>query len=71
MNPEHLTAPSHFTSAQRAAWAFAQDQAAVTAIEYALLGSLIAAVAAAGVGTLSSHVKALWTVVANAVIAAM
>ena len=71
MTTERQAASSHFAIARRAAWAFAREQAAVTALEYALLGSLIAAVAAAGIGTLSGKVQAMWAVVSNAVVAAM
>lgn len=71
MNPEQPQAPSHFAIARQAACAFAREQAAVTALEYALLGSLIAAVAAAGISTLGIQVQALWSVVASAVDAVM
>ncbi|MCG2576470.1 Flp family type IVb pilin [Dechloromonas sp. XY25] len=71
MTPTPHAAPSPIAFACHTAEAFIRDQAAVTALEYALLGSLIAAVAAAGVGTLGNHVQALWAVVANAVVAAM
>lgn len=44
-----------------------QDAAGVTAIEYALLGSLIAAVIAGAVSALGTAVDGLWTLVSNAV----
>lgn len=70
MKPKRYAA-SLFAIASRALQAFVRCQAGVTALEYALLGSLIAAVAAAGIGTLSGKVQAMWAVVSNAVVAAM
>ena len=45
----------------RASSAFLAQDSGVTAIEYALLGALIAAVIVTGVGTTGDAVKALYT----------
>ena len=47
------------------------DESGVTAIEYALLASLIAMVALAGITTLGGEVFRLWNAVADKVGAAM
>lgn len=43
------------------------DDTAVTAIEYALMASLVAMIALAGITVLGSAVQALWNGIANAV----
>ena len=47
------------------------DEAGVTAIEYALLGALIAVVIASSVGLVGAQVKVMWTTVSTAVTAAI
>ncbi len=49
----------------------ARDEAAVTAIEYALLGFLIAVVASVSISVLGGGVGGLWTLVSNAVVGAL
>jgi len=49
----------------------AQDETAVTAIEYALLASLIAIVAVASFAMLGGSLRNLWMLVANAVVGAL
>lgn len=48
---------------------FLRDDSGVTAIEYALLGSLIAVVIAAAVGFLGGVVNATWTLVSSSLAA--
>lgn len=43
----------------------ARDEAGVTSIEYALLGTLIALAIVTGVGLVGIEVKALWTTISN------
>lgn len=45
----------------------ARDEEGVAAIEYALLASLIAVVAAAGIATLGERVKEMWDAISEAV----
>lgn len=47
--------------------AFCKDQEGVTAIEYALLGSLIAVAILGGLLALSSSVQDMWTRIADCV----
>lgn len=54
----------------RALRSMVQDEAGVTSIEYALLGSLIAVAIVASVAQVGTEVLVLWTFVANAVSAA-
>jgi len=54
----------------RACFAFLEQESGVTAIEYALLGALIAAVIIVGVGTTGDAVEALYTHVSDCVGAA-
>jgi len=54
----------------RAAFAFLAQDSGVTAIEYALLGALIAAVIVTGVGTTGTAVEALYEHVSSCVGAA-
>ena len=51
--------------------AFVADDAGVTAIEYALLAALIAVTIAGAVGALGLQLLAMWTVVSDAVTAAV
>jgi pilus assembly protein Flp/PilA len=44
---------------------FLQDEAGVTAIEYALIAALIAAVIAAGATTLGSNISSFFTTMAG------
>ena len=48
-----------------------RDESGVTSIEYALLGFLIAVVAATGIQLLGGGVSGLWTLVSNAVVNAL
>jgi pilus assembly protein Flp/PilA len=48
-----------------------REDAAVTSIEYALLGALIAVVIAGSVGALGVQLNVLWTAVSDAVTAAV
>jgi pilus assembly protein Flp/PilA len=46
-------------------WVFADDEGGATAIEYAMLGSLIAAVIALAVGVLGTKVLTLFQLAVN------
>jgi pilus assembly protein Flp/PilA len=50
---------------------FKRDEAGVTAIEYALLGALIAVVIVTSVGLLGVQLNAVWTAVSDAVVDAV
>lgn len=56
---------------RRASEALVGEESGVTSIEYALLASLIAVGASAGVALLGGEVGAMWTRIADAVAAAM
>jgi Flp pilus assembly pilin Flp len=46
---------------------FIADEQAVSSIEYALIGSLIAVVIAISVGVVGTNTAAMWTMVSNCV----
>ena len=60
-------AESGFGRACRALRSFVQDEAGVTAIEYALLGALIVIVVVTGIAASGSAVLGMWTRVSDAV----
>jgi len=64
-------ATTAFRSLRHQAKSMAQDETAVTAIEYALLASLIAIVAVASFAMLGGSLRNLWMLVANAVVGAL
>ena len=62
---------SGYRRLSRVAEALVGEETGVTSIEYALLGSLIAIAAVTGIALLGGEVRAMWTRVADAVIAVM
>lgn len=71
MSLKRQAVPGNFETVRLALQLFAQDEDGVTAIEYALLGSLIAIGAVVGIATVGDRVKGMWKVISVAVIAAM
>ena len=58
---------NHFTSFMQLVKAIWLKQDAVTSIEYALIGSLIAVVILGSVGTVGTNLSAFYTLTANCV----
>lgn len=71
MNRKPQAVPGHFEDVCRAAQAVAEDEAGVSAIEYALLASLIVVVAAGSIAALGGGTDGLWTRISDLVTAAI
>lgn len=71
MNLKRQAAPGNLQQAWRAVCLAARDEGAVTAIEYALLASLIAVLAMTGIAALGSEVERMWQGIAQKVVEAL
>jgi len=69
--PEEIKVVNCFSSAWRVMRSILQDEAGVTAIEYALLATLIAIVASAGIAVLMGGVNGIWTQMVATIIAVL
>lgn len=71
MSQKRQAVPGNFETVRLALQLFAQDEDGVTAIEYALLGSLIAVGAVVGIATVGDRLDGMWTQISALIGAAL